>query len=338
MPFRLSTAGWCAEQGQSTMMPVVTPTMDRDTSPILHRTAVLFLVFNRPDTTWEVFKAIRAARPPRLYVACDGPRGNKPGEVATVEALQRTIMDNINWPCTAYTLFRDTNLGCREAVSGAITWFFGHEEEGIILEDDCLPSPSFFPFCENLLEAYRNDERIAGITGDFRPVTSNRPSNAIGRVGYPLIWGWASWRRVWKNYDPSMSAWTGDPLDLPHLASKPRATRKYLKLAFDAVANGKLNTWDFQFNFLLQQTRQDFLHPHVNLITNIGFETGATHTSDAKDPNATLPRGEVTFPLDGPVAGRDYETWLERNVFVRSLATKAKKKLYRWLTRVLDRR
>ncbi len=307
-------------------------------SHTLHRTALLFLVFNRPDTTQEVFKAIRAAKPPRLYVACDGARTSKPSEAAVVEALRKKIIEGVDWPCEVHTLFREKNLGCRDAVSGAITWFFEHEEEGIILEDDCLPSSSFFPFCETLLETYRDDESIAGITGDFRPVKSNRASNAIGRVGYPLIWGWASWRRVWQNYDPDMKAWTGDPMDFPRLAAKPRGTRKYLRLVFDAVAKGEINTWDFQFNFLLQHARQDFLHPHVNLITNIGFASGATHTSDANDPNAALPRGEVTFPLSTPVEGRAYEAWLERKVFVLvSLAVKAKNKLYRWSTMMLDR-
>ncbi|MEX1132520.1 MAG: nucleotide-diphospho-sugar transferase [Flavobacteriales bacterium] len=305
---------------------------------VLQRTAVLFLVFNRPDTTREVFSAIRAARPARLYVASDGARANKPGEAAIVEAVRRSVLESVDWPCTVHTLLRESNLGCRDAVSGAISWFFEHEEEGIILEDDCLPSSSFFPFCETLLEKYRDDVTVAGITGDFRPVTSNRSPSSIGRVGYPLIWGWASWRRVWNDYDATMSLWTGDPNDFPRLATKPRATRRYLRLVFDAVKQGEINTWDLQFNFLLQHARQDFLHPHINLITNIGFASGATHTADANDPNAALPRGEVEFPLEEPVEGRAYEAWLERKVFVlRSLATKAKNRLYRWSAMILDR-
>ncbi len=313
-------------------------TMTPSKSSVLDRTAVLFLVFNRPETTREVFAAIRAARPPRLYVASDGARTDRPGESDTVDAVRRSILDAIDWPCAVHTLFRESNLGCRDAVSGAITWFFEHEEEGIILEDDCLPSPSFFPFCETLLEEYRNDPGIAGITGDFRPVASNRPPNTIGRVGYPLIWGWASWRRVWNTYDATMGAWTGDPNDFPRLATKPRATRRYLRLVFDAVKKGEINTWDFQFNFLLQDARQDFLHPHVNLISNIGFTTGATHTADADDPNAALPRGEVEFPLVGPTEGRAYEAWLDRKVFVlSSLATKARNRLYRWSAMIFAR-
>jgi hypothetical protein len=136
-----------------------------------------------------------------------------------------------------------------------------------------------------------------------------------------------------------MKAWTGNPDDFPRMAAKPRPTWRYLRLVFDAVKNGEINTWDFQFNFLLQHARQDFLHPNVNLITNIGFAGNATHTSNANDPNASLPRGEVEFPLTAPVEGRAYEDWLDRKVFViDSLATKAKNRLYRWSALILDRK
>jgi hypothetical protein len=304
----------------------------------LNRTAILFLVFNRPETTREVFASIRAARPPRLYVASDGPRTSRPGEADIVEAVRRSVLEHVDWPCTVHTLLREQNLGCRDAVSSAITWFFEHEEEGIILEDDCLPSASFFPFCETLLERYRDDLNIAGITGDFRPLASNEHPSAFGRIGYPLIWGWASWRRVWQTYDVDMKGWTGDPDDFPRLESKPKATKRYLRSVFDAVIKHDINTWDFQFNFLLQQKRQDFLHPHVNLITNIGFASGATHTPDANDPNAALPRGEVEFPLTGPVEGRAYEAWMDRNVFaVGDLTKRAMNKLYRWTDMITKR-
>jgi hypothetical protein len=135
-----------------------------------------------------------------------------------------------------------------------------------------------------------------------------------------------------------MTTWNGDPQEYPRLAAKPKATKRYLRTVFDAVKIGEIDTWDFQFNFLLQHARQDFLHPNVNLITNIGFATGATHTADANDPNAALPRGDIEFPLEGPCEGRSYEAWLERKVFVsNSLATKARNKLYRWSNTIFTR-
>ena len=120
--------------------------------PYSLNTAVLFLVFNRLDTSKQVFQAISQAKPPRLYVAADGARVSKEGESEKVQAVRDYIMQNIDWKCEVKTLFRDENLGCKYAVSGAITWFFQNEEQGIILEDDCLPNQSFFWFCEELLE------------------------------------------------------------------------------------------------------------------------------------------------------------------------------------------
>ena len=113
------------------------------------RSAVLFLVFNRPVTTQQVFEAIAAARPPRLYVAADGPRAGRPGETELCAEVRR-IATAVDWPCEVRTLFREENLGCRRAVSGGINWFFEQEEEGIIIEDDVLPVPSFFDYCDEL--------------------------------------------------------------------------------------------------------------------------------------------------------------------------------------------
>lgn len=310
--------------------------MQRTTRSSTCGVPVLFLVFNRPDTTTQVFEQIRLARPPRLYVASDGPRSSRAGEARVVDEVRRSVLDRVDWPCEVHTLLRTENLGCKRAVSGAITWFFEHEECGIILEDDCLPSPSFFPFCTELLERHKDDERIAGITGDFRALESPYPPDTYGLVGYPLIWGWASWRRVWQHYDVDMKGWTGDPDDVPRLAVKPRSTKRFLKSVFDAVKVGEIDTWDFQFNYLCQVRRQDFLYPHVNLITNIGFSGKGTHTNDPHDPNAELPRGEIVFPLNGPTDGRTYETWLDQRFFaVRSIGTKAMNRLFRWSAMLL---
>ena len=124
------------------------------------KTAILFLVFNRLDTTKKVFKAIRQAKPPRLYIAADGARANKKGECKNVQLVRDYIMQNVDWDCDVKTLFRDKNLGCKYAVGGAITWFFETEEQGIILEDDCLPSQSFFWYCEELLDRYKEDKSL----------------------------------------------------------------------------------------------------------------------------------------------------------------------------------
>ena len=159
-------------------------------------TPILFLVFNRPDTTSKVFQRIREIQPLKLFIAADGPRPEKEGEKEKCETVKRSVLENIDWPCEVKTLFRNNNLGCGKAVSNAITWFFQNVEEGIILEDDILPDKSFFNFCKDLLEKYRYDERIKVIGG------SNIHKKAGIKDSYYFssicrIWGWASWRRVW---------------------------------------------------------------------------------------------------------------------------------------------
>ena len=157
--------------------------------------AVLFLVFNRPRYTRQVFECIRNAKPERLYVAADGPRSDRAEEESLCEEV-RSIATNVDWPCNLKVLFQDTNLGCRLGVSNGINWFFEHEEEGIIIQDDILPSPGFFVFCETMLELYRNDERIMMITGtNYHPVAGDKD---FFFSQYFSIWGWATWRRAWK--------------------------------------------------------------------------------------------------------------------------------------------
>lgn len=195
-------------------------------------TPILFLVFNRPDTTERVFKAIRQVKPHKLYVAADGPRPDKEGDASDVQAVRDYVMSNIDWDCHVQTLFRDTNLGCRKAVGEAITWFFEHEEAGIILEDDCFPDPSFFPFCTELLDRYRDAPRIAAITGCcFQPegFTSDA-SYFFSR--YPFIWGWATWSRAWKYYKQDLSEYPKlfDLEWLSHLLGSQIAARYWTKI------------------------------------------------------------------------------------------------------------
>jgi GT2 family glycosyltransferase len=157
-------------------------------------TAILFLIFNRPDTTRRVMEAIRKARPTRLYVAADGPRPHRVEEVAHCEETKR-IATAIDWPCDVKTLFRGNNLGCRRAVSEAIDWFFEHEEQGIILEDDCLPDQSFFPFVEEMLERYRWEESIFTIAGVHFHRQAHQPEHSYFFSRYNRTGG-ASWRRT----------------------------------------------------------------------------------------------------------------------------------------------
>lgn len=170
-------------------------------------TPVLFLVYKRPDTTRQVFEAIRQAKPPRLYIAADGPKKDLPEEAEKVKQVRDIVLSGVDWDCEVETLFRDENLGCKYGVSGGIDWFFENEEEGIILEDDTLPSQSFFWFCQELLERYKDDKRIMAISGDNFQNGIKRGACSYYFSRYNHIWGWASWRRAWGYYSVNMKLW-----------------------------------------------------------------------------------------------------------------------------------
>lgn len=241
-------------------------------------TPVLFIVFNRPQLTKKVFEAIRKAEPIRLYIAADGPRLQ--GELVKCNQV-RDIVKEIDWDCTVQTLFREENLGCKIAVSSAISWFFENEEEGIILEDDCLPSESFFGFCSTLLEKYRFDERIGHIGGcnfQFGQIKGDG-SYYFSELFY--IWGWASWKRVWKNYDVDLSLFesfkTNNYIKNTAIYS---LFEKYWLDCFENTANKNIDTWDYQYMFSNIINNRLAIIPNNNLISNIGFGEEATHTKE----------------------------------------------------------
>lgn len=248
------------------------------------KTAVLFLTFNRLDTTKKVFEAIRQAKPPRLYVAADGPRIDRPGEDKQVQSVKDYIMNSIDWNCEVKTLFRENNLGCKYAVSGAISWFFENEERGIILEDDCLPSQSFFWFCEDLLERYENDMRIAQISGfNFGYKNENLKYDYFFSK-YPEIWGWATWKDRWCRCDIEMSNY-GEIIQSRQLECifKNSETCE-IKKKMQNAKNGLVDSWGYPWSLNHYINRQYSLIPRVNLINNIGFDRDdATHTK-GKNP------------------------------------------------------
>ena len=255
---------------------------------------MLFLVFNRPDTTKQVFEAIRKAKPPRFYVAADGPRIENAGEAEKSEQARR-IATQVDWDCEVNTLFRDENIGCGKAVSSAVTWFFENEEEGIILEDDCLPNQSFFWFCEKLLEKYRKDMRVWQICG-FNPQEFFRSENNYFFSKYGSIWGWASWRRAWKYYDYNMRLWTElkENGKYKHFCDNIIESKWRLNV-FDNVYSKNIDTWDYQWSFAKLINSGLSAIPSVNLIENIGFSKDATHTkSGITVPSHQL--GSISHP------------------------------------------
>jgi hypothetical protein len=267
------------------------------TPPAPLQTAVLFLVFNRPDTTAQVFEAIRKAKPPRLYVAADGPRADRPGEAERVVKV-REIATAVDWPCEVKTLFREENLGCKYAVSGGITWFFEHEEQGIILEDDCLPSQSFFWFCEQALESYAKESRVMCVTGT-NISDGIRFSDDLWFSNYALMWGWATWRHAWKKYDRDLSTWPIKRTD-GFLKKKLKfniAQRSSWNRILDRTYQGDIDTWDYQWIYSCWINNGLTIAPAVNLIRNIGYSSDATHTKGVHPILSHLVEKETSFPL-----------------------------------------
>jgi hypothetical protein len=254
---------------------------------------VLFLVFNRPETTRRVFQEIKTAKPKRLYISADGPRADKPADMALCHEVKNIVSD-IDWKCEVKTVFNEENKGCKIAVSTAIDWFFNQEEEGIILEDDCLPAPSFFYFCDHLLEKFRFDSRIYCITG-----TNAQRGLQRGEASYYFsqlsnIWGWAGWRRVWNLYDPDLSRYGEEVAGnfLKNNFQDPLLIDHWFDI-FHRLKAGKIDTWDQQFQLMTFFENGLCITPNINLISNIGFGDQATHTFDPYDHNANQPMGEL---------------------------------------------
>ena len=271
------------------------------------QTAVLFLVFNRPDVTARVFEAIRQAKPPRLYVAADGPREGRSGEAERV-ARVRAIAIAVDWPCEVKTLFRDINLGCKYAVTTAITWFFEQEEQGIILEDDCMPHPDFFPFCETLLRRYRDDDRVSVITGDNFQDGQWRGESSYYFSRYNHVWGWASWRRAWNHYNGELSFWPEWKQSADWMTQLPvRIERKYWEKIFDRMYAKQIDAWDYPWTASVWFHGGLTATPNVNLVSNIGFGPDSTHTANPNDVNANRPSAPLGQLIHPPEIRRDID-------------------------------
>lgn len=272
---------------------------DRPISPLT--TPILFLIFNRPALTKQVFSAIRDAKPTKLYIAADGPRHDKEGELENcLEA--RSIALNIDWDCKVETLFRDVNLGCGKGVSSAITWFFENEPEGIILEDDCLPAPDFFPFCTEMLERYRDDKRIMSVGGsNLVPAHMRSTEYSYSFSNHNNIWGWASWRRAWSLYDYEMSDYR-KIMELGYLKNNFSSEYEsdYFLWVFERTFLIPSITWDYQWEFIRRINSGLTILPQKNLISNLGFGEDATHTTNPEDKSSRLKLEHLEFPLTHP--------------------------------------
>jgi hypothetical protein len=294
------------------------------------KTPVAFIIFNRPDTTVRVFADIRRARPAILLVIADGPRTGKLGEAEKCVAV-REIIDRVDWPCEVLTNYSDVNMGCKNRVASGLDWVFEQVPEAIILEDDCLPHPTFFRFCEELLEYYRDDERIGMISGDNFQFGQKRTSASYYFSRYAHIWGWASWRRAWGHYDRDASAWPAirDAGWLDIFAPTP-GERKHWSKVFESVYKGQIDTWDYQWNLALLSQGMVSVIPNANLISNIGFGAEATHTRGASK-YANMEVEAISFPIKHPeiiLPHRKADEFTAKSMFTGNILNKMIQKMH----------
>jgi hypothetical protein len=258
--------------------------------------AVLLLFFNRKESAIAVMRQIAKVRPKRVFLSCDGARND--AELEKVIDIRDALEKMINWDCVVLTNYFNENLGCRNAVSNGITWFFNNVEEGIILEDDCVPSISFFRFCDELLNEYRSDLRIWNI-GGYCPPYIEKPNDSYSFSLFTHIWGWASWSNRWKYYDSNIKN-----LDL-YLSFKSdlfpfkKLNRNRMSLLQDVKAD-LVDTWDYQWNFTIRSNNGLSVRPCVNLVENIGFGSDSTHTKNDSSVHNGNKYKEMNFPLVKP--------------------------------------
>lgn len=238
------------------------------------KTPILFIIFNRPELTQKVFEAIREIKPEKLFVSADGPRANRPEDAVKCEET-RKILQQIDWQCEVKTLFHEKNLGCGIAPYKAITWFFENVEAGIILEDDCVPSSSFFNFCDELLEYYKDNSRIMQISGTNFQNGVVRGEGSYYFSKYSQCWGWATWRRAWKfyNYEIQNVDEFFQNAEFDSLKEK-----NFWAKQFKYSNKNQKDVWDYQWNYAILSQNGLCITPNQNLISNVGFGDDATHT------------------------------------------------------------
>lgn len=263
-------------------------------------TPVVYIVFNRPRHTRQTFAAIREIRPQCLFIVADGPRPDHPTDVERCRNV-REIVANVDWPCTVYRDYAESNLGLKRRVSSGLNWAFKYVDRLIVLEDDCLPHSDFFRFCENSLDRYCNDNRICVVTGNNHQNGRVRGNASYYFSKYPHCWGWATWKRAWKYYQGELPFWSkwknsGNWIDkIPD-----RLERQYWASIFDRVERGAIDSWAYPWTCCVWYHNGLTVTPNVNLVTNIGFGPEGTHTIAEEDLEGvpTYPLGEMIHPRD----------------------------------------
>lgn len=284
------------------------------------KTPITFIIFKRPKTTEKVFEVIRQAQPKKLFVIADGPRPDREGEAEACE-VTRAIIDRVDWECEVIKNYSETNLGCAKRVSSGLNWVFDNVEKSIILEDDCIPEVTFFRFCEELLEKYQDDTRIASIAAQNAQFGNKRTDYSYYFSRYSHCWGWATWKRAWKYYDLNIKLWkeVKESNILYDILLDPKAV-SYWTRVFDSVYENSTGiTWDYQWTFACWMQGGLSIIPNVNLVSNVGVGADSTHfTTGQQFDFINIPTAAMEFPLKHPpfiVRNSQADNFIQKTVY-----------------------
>ena len=308
--------------------------------------SVLLIFFARPDTLKAVFEKVKKARPSRLFLACDGARTNVPGESERVDACKKIVSD-VDWECEVHTHYSENNLGCGRGPERAISWAFDFVDKLVILEDDCVPADSFFPYMQKMLDLYEKDSRVGVISGfnHFQSWDCGKSSYCFTKYGATL--GWGTWKRVWEKFDFHVNLIKDDYCrkllenDIPNKKSMKSRMASWEKANLETYQK-KVNYWDIQFGFVKYSQSYLCVVPKTNLIYNIGVGIGSTHTAHGKKKAWRLgqvlfmPTSELEFPLIHPeyvICDRAYDEKCYNKILHRSLLRRIFNKIKRLLSR-----
>lgn len=292
--------------------------------------AVLVVAFNRADRLTELFDKLPREQISAIYVALDAPRSGSLKDVSACEAV-RQVVNNAPEDVPIFKLQHLRNLGAGRAVPAAITWFFSHEEEGIILEDDCQPGPDFFQFSAEMLSTYRDQPTVMMVSGNNHNFQTQRPPDTYQFSRHGHIWGWATWRRAWNLYDHSMAAWPSlrRTTWLREVCGGHRDAERYWRWVFDETRKDKFDAWDYRWTFSMWREGGVSIVPARNLVENSGFDDRSTHTTTAPDWYQSIPRGDLQFPLRHPTSietDDEADRWTDIHIFSTNLKGLARMK------------
>ncbi len=281
-------------------------------------TPILFLTYKRFDTAEKVFNSIKKSRPRKLYFVSNAPKNNDLEEYKKICKV-RSLIEQVDWDCNLITLFRDEYLDVKKSITSSIDWFFSLEEKGIILEDDCVPSQTFYPFCQNLLDYYENDEEVFSIGGCCFFEDLDLPDNEYRFSKHVYIWGWATWRRAWLKYDHKMTEWPNFKKSKSFKSFFRNSLIRYYWInIFNSVYSDQINTWDYQWVYSIWLNNGITIIPNRNLITNIGFGNESNFTNDINSLEANMKSSDLDLPLNyiqTKIINRIEQEFVEKNIY-----------------------